>query len=216
MPPEMKKYSSNNFYNQVEGADPVERRSYEATAKDEDPGVWAEEVEMNEPAYKPDVWSDPELVPPPVLYPEDDEEGNGDFHIQNETPYEGAEGLSRFDDGTLDNLDAFSPPTGDNFNIAELDPENSNLGEGVHMSQQYVPKLNLDPSEIDESDRAGRSLSKKEKDMLEIAQLIQKANDTTNHLLENSDNFRFKVRGGEPSSAAKHSPHQANVQEEGN
>lgn len=60
-----------------------------------------------------------------------------------------------------------------------------------------------------------RSKTKKErdiKDMLEVAQLIQKATDATNNLFENSSNFKFKIKreniqevtptnGGAPSSS---------------
>jgi len=39
-----------------------------------------------------------------------------------------------------------------------------------------------------------RSVTKKEKDIMELTKLIQKATDTTNSLFENSDHFRFKIK----------------------
>ena len=37
-------------------------------------------------------------------------------------------------------------------------------------------------------------MSKKERDIIEIAKLIQKATDTTNSLFDNSENFKFRLK----------------------
>jgi hypothetical protein len=39
-------------------------------------------------------------------------------------------------------------------------------------------------------------LSQKERDIIEIAKLIQKATTTTNTLLENTDHFKFRFKKG--------------------
>ena len=42
-------------------------------------------------------------------------------------------------------------------------------------------------------------MSRKEKDIIEIAKLIQKATDTTNSLLGHTDHFKFRFKkDGEP------------------
>ncbi len=41
-----------------------------------------------------------------------------------------------------------------------------------------------------------RSMSKKERDMLEVVKLIQKAKDTTDSLLGATDQFKFRFKKG--------------------
>jgi hypothetical protein len=51
-----------------------------------------------------------------------------------------------------------------------------------------------------------RSLSQKERDIIEIAKLIQKATATTNNLLENTDHFKFRFKKNEPNTMAAVNP----------
>jgi hypothetical protein len=46
-----------------------------------------------------------------------------------------------------------------------------------------------------------RSMSKKEKDILDVMKQIQKATDKTNSLLGNTDHFKFKLKNVVPPTA---------------
>lgn len=39
-----------------------------------------------------------------------------------------------------------------------------------------------------------QTITKKERDMIEVTKLIQKATETTKNLFENSDNFKFRLK----------------------
>lgn len=50
---------------------------------------------------------------------------------------------------------------------------------------------------------SSKSVTKKERDTLEVVKLIQMATNATNNLFENSDNFKFKIRSEQNSALQK-------------
>lgn len=91
---------------------------------------------------------------------------------------------SDLNDGTIQNLQMLSPPSvGNNYNLASYGEEERPY-EGT-MSSQRTGKSHVE---------LNKSATKKEREMIEVAKLIQQAANTANNIFEQSENFRAKVK----------------------
>eukprot|EP00347_Sterkiella_histriomuscorum_P023688 403333731 len=155
-----KKFSSNGFYTGPPQYDPqiVDETKYQADQSQEFNKVpnqpqknqFNEQPQFSQNSIKPvqhyeessqqnnDIWNDPDLIPPPVVMMGNDDEDYFYEPQMNQSQYGQGYNQSMIQDGTLKNLQMFSPPSDENnFNIGGYDNGSQNYDQSQDDRQPY-------------------------------------------------------------------------------